>query len=390
MNAFIPEKIRWPLVGALLVACSLGFLIARWTAKTPAPTLGNPSAAASPATRNSIEVDQSHLAAVGITLDTVTPGSLSAEVRAPATIASAPNGQALITARSAGTITRIAKRLGDKVRAGESLAWVESRDAASIAASRTVADSKLALARSVLNREKELYEQRVTPRQDFEAAQARYEEANAEARSASTAATNAHVSADGRTVAVVSPLTGRITSASASLGAFVQSDSELFRVSDPRLVQVEASVTATDAGRIAPDDPAKIVMSTGATVEAHVNAVTPTLNEQTRSATVVLSLDHPQLTLSPGEFVQVLITPRGGAAPNGFVVSEESVQRVDGADVVFVRTEKGFRVQRVSVGSRSGGRAAILSGLKGGEQIASRNAFFLKAELVKSAEEDEE
>ena len=110
MNAFIPEKLRWPLVGALLVACSLGFLIARWTANTSAPALGNPTAAASPATRNSIEVDQSHLAAVGITLDTVTPGSLSAEIRAPATVASAPNGQAVVTARSAGTIARVAKR----------------------------------------------------------------------------------------------------------------------------------------------------------------------------------------------------------------------------------------------------------------------------------------
>jgi cobalt-zinc-cadmium efflux system membrane fusion protein len=32
----------------------------------------------------------------------------------------------------------------------------------------------------------------------------------------------------------------------------------------------------------------------------------------------------------------------------------------------------------------------VLSGLTAGEQIATRNAFFLKAELGKGAEEDEE
>jgi cobalt-zinc-cadmium efflux system membrane fusion protein len=63
---------------------------------------------------------------------------------------------------------------------------------------------------------------------------------------------------------------------------------------------------------------------------------------------------------------------------------------VEGRDIVFVRTAAGFRIQPVVVAARGAGRALVTSGLKAGEQVAAQNAFFLKAELGKGAEEDEE
>ena len=134
MNAYVTDRSRWPWVAAILVTGVASFLAARWTAPSLSTPAENPAAPRAPATRNTLELDATHLGAVGITLDIVTPGSLTAEIRAPATIVAAPNGQAIITARSAGTISRIVKRLGDAVRTGETLALVESRDAAGIAA----------------------------------------------------------------------------------------------------------------------------------------------------------------------------------------------------------------------------------------------------------------
>jgi cobalt-zinc-cadmium efflux system membrane fusion protein len=43
----------------------------------------------------------------------------------------------------------------------------------------------------------------------------------------------------------------------------------------------------------------------------------------------------------------------------------------------------------VLVGIRSGGSAQILSGARAGEQVATRNAFLLKAEMNKGAGDDE-
>ena len=371
-------------IGALLLAVGIGFFAARLTEPTPRAT---DATAAAPAAPNEVTVDASYLAAVGVATEMVTQGNLDADVVAPATVTAALNGEAIVTAHAAGTIIRLAKQLGDSVRAGETLALVESRDAASMAAERSVAGTKVQLARTALAREQELFNQRVTPRQDLERAQAELALAEAEVRRAGETAAAAHVTADGR-IAVTSPLSGRITAASATLGTFVQPDTTLFRIADPRFVQVEAAVTATDAARIAIGDSATITTASGAMLPATVRSVSPTVNQETRAATIVLSLAADHEPLSPGETVQARIVPKN-TGPSAFIVPEDAVQNVEGRNVVFVRTPTGFRVQPVVVGTRSGGRVAILSGLSDGQTTATMNAFFLKAELARATGEEE-
>src|SRR3546814_6999177 len=69
--------------------------------------------------------------------------------------------------------------------------------------------------------------------------------------------------------------------------------------------------------------------------------------------------------------------------------SDLALQSLEGRDVVFVRTNQGFRAQKVTIGRRSAGRVEVLSGLKPGQMIATQNAFLLKAELGKGAGEEE-
>ncbi len=317
----------------------------------------------------------------GILVQPVSVGGFANEVLAQATVEAAPNGQAVLTARAAGAVTRIYKRLGDPVRAGEPLAIVESREAAQIAADRSVAAARASLAQKQLAREQRLFQQRVSARQDLEQAQAEAAAANAEARRAQVASGAANVTADGRGVIVSSPISGRITAAPASLGAFVQSETELFRIADPRLIQVQASISGADAPRIAPGDRAVVELADGRALEGRVRSITPSLDAETRAATAVL--DVPSLGLQPGQTVRVRIVPRGAGSSSTIVVPDEAVQSVEGRDVVFVRTQAGFQAVPVTVGQRSAGRAEIVSGLKPGQTIAARNAFLLKAELGK-------
>ena len=292
-----------------------------------------------------------------------------------------------MTARAGGAVTRVFKRLGDPVRSGEALAIVESRDAAQIAADRTAAGAKATLAQRNLARERYLYGQKVSPRVDLETAQAEAASAAAEARRASVAAGAANVTSDGRGVVVASPIGGRVTSENVSLGAFVQPETELFRVADPRLIQIEAAVGPADASRIQSGDRAVVELPDGRTVDARVRAVTPTLSGETRSATAVL--DVTGSGLQPGLAVRVRIMPRRTGASTAIVVSEEAVQSLNARDVVFVRTPKGFKATPVTTGQRSAGRIEIVSGLSAGQTIATKNAFLLKAELGKGAGEEE-
>src|SRR3546814_2688063 len=103
-----------------------------------------------------------------------------------------------------------------------------------------------------------------------EQAQAEAAAATAEARRAQVAASAANITRDGGGAIVASPISGRVTAESVTLGAFVQPETELFRVADPSKVQIEAAVGPTDAQRLAPGDQAIVELPDGRKIEASV------------------------------------------------------------------------------------------------------------------------
>lgn len=366
---------------AVLLAAAGGFGLAKLTSGPAAPAAAAEEEGHADGPEGAVAMPAEVLKTSGIVVQPVQAGGFAAEILAQATVSAAPGGQALVTARAAGAVTRINVRLGDPVRAGQALAVVESREAGQIAAERAAAQAKATLAQRNLAREKSLFEQRVSPRMDYEAAQAEAAAANAEARRAQAAAGAANVTSDGRGVVVTSPISGRVTAAAASLGSYVSAETELFRVANTSQVQIEAALPGADAARVRPGDRASVTLSDGRVLDARVRSVTPGLDPESRTATAVL--DVAGVELQPGQSGQARIFPRNATASRAIVVPEEAVQSVEGRDVVFVRTAAGFQAVPVVKGQTSAGRTEILSGLKPGQPIAARGAFLLKAELGK-------
>ncbi len=333
-----------------------------------------------------ILMEETRAKAAGIVTEALQSGGLGAEILAQGVVASTPEGEAVLTARADGAVVRISRQLGDFVRAGESVAVMESRDAASIAAERSSASANLALARSTYAREKKLFDAKVTARQDLEGAQAALAAAEAEARRSQSAASAAKVSGDGRTLGVISLISGRVTKADAKLGSYVLAGTELFRVSDPNRIQINASVLAADARRIKPGDTAVIELLGGETVTAVVRSATPSLDPDSKTATIVLT---PQGIggLTPGQGLRARIKPRGGGDSALIALPEEAVQTVEGNEVVFVKTTKGYQATTVVTGKRGGGRIEIVDGLAAGAVVVTKGAFMLKAELGKGEAE---
>ncbi|WP_077036318.1 efflux RND transporter periplasmic adaptor subunit [Pelomonas sp. KK5] len=385
------------IAGAIVGAAALGY----FAASRPAPASEARSAEPAPeaatdasrpkADAAELKIPAAYLTAAGIGVEAAGSSEVRSELLLPAVVAAAPGSEAAVVSRVSGTLVRVMHRLGDTVAAGEVLASIESLEAAGMASERRVAQAKVELARKTLAREKSLFDQGVTPRQALEAAQADLDVAEAEAQRAAAVAAAARVGSDGRTLTLVSPIAGRITASSALVGAHVAPDVELFRVAMPGAVQIEAPLTADDLRRVAVGDAATVLSRSGTPVPATVRGLTPGVNASTRAATVVLVPDDgPQAkALLAGEGVQVRLHARGDARQAGVAVPEEAVQNMDGRDAVFIRTPDGFRTQPVYVGVRSGGLAQVVSGLQAGQQVATRNAFLLKAEAKKNAGEEE-
>jgi cobalt-zinc-cadmium efflux system membrane fusion protein len=421
---------NWPLAGVLVaVAAALGFGAAHWLDGRDRPTAGSisaptsasaaaptsaPTTAATPAqpeATQEIKIPAEYLAIAKIAVETVGNGGAGGEILSSGTVTAAPNNEAVIVARAAGNIARLNRQLGDTVKAGEALARVDSMEAAGMAADRGVANARAELARKAYAREASLFEQGVTPRQDMEAAKAALSVAESEAQRAGAVVRAAQVSSDGKSVTVTAPIAGTITAQAGMLGGFVQPQTELFRITGNGPMQVEATVSAADIGRIKAGDKATIIAASGDPVAATVRGVTSAVSGGARAATVVLTPDakasakadveaeaegsinasakaKPAVAaLVAGEGVQVRLRARGVSA-DGPVVPEDAVQNIDGHDVLFVRTKDGFRIQPVLVGERSGGSARIVSGVRAGELVATRNAFLVKADMIKSAKEE--
>ncbi|AUW60546.1 efflux RND transporter periplasmic adaptor subunit (plasmid) [Sphingobium sp. SCG-1] len=368
---------------ALALAAGAGFGIARMTA--PAPPVEATEKTQAPS--DSVAITAEGIRSSQIVVAAAASGELDAAIPASASVEATPDAEAVLTARAAGTVTRIFKRIGDTVRAGDTLALVESRDASAIAADRTAASARVTLAQKQLSRERSLLAQGVSPRADYETAEANLAVARADAMRASAAAGAARVAGDGRSVIVVSPVSGRVTAASASLGQFVAAETVLFRVADPSRLQITASLPPADADRVRAGDRVELTTNDGKTIEGRVRSTTGVVDPETRAATVVVETLAGGSLLVPGQLVQARIFASGGATKSGVMVPQDAVQTLGDRTVLFVKTRDGFKATNVQAGSRSGGLVAIVSGLRAGTPIATTNAFLLKAEVEKESAE---
>ena len=329
-------------------------------------------------------IGEEQIRAAEIVIGTVRYGA-SVDLVFPATVAASPTASARIDARASGVVRTVGKTLGDYVRQGETVARIESADAAALASQLSAARARVTELSSAFDREHRLFEANVTARQDLEAARAHLDVARSELNRAQVSA--AGVSGDGRSLAVTSPLSGRVTAAPIVLGSFVDAGEELYQVVNPNGLQVEVALPSEDASRIQPGDEAALIVGDGREIGARVRSVTPSLDPESRSATAVLSISRAVPGLQPGSFLQARIRPSGEVDQTLIAVPEDAVQVLEGRDVVFVRTRRGFQAREVETGSRSAGMVTILSGLETGQRIATANAFLLKAELEKEGAE---
>jgi cobalt-zinc-cadmium efflux system membrane fusion protein len=381
---FLPVRPIPILVVSLIATLALGVALGRYILPATSPS-AKVEAKDSDQDHQEIKLNSKRMAAAGIRTIHVSLGDLSDQIIAQATVAPTPQGAAVIGARADGTVTVIRKRLGDVVRAGESLGAIQSREAAKLAEERDSAKARLARTEQAFERQKNLLRANATSRQEYDAAQAEWQVAQSEWTRAVSSSGASGLSKDGISLEILSPISGRITSAPAVLGSYVVAGTELFRVANPERLEIQAAVPSQDAQRISIGDKATVDLPQGP-VAAAVRAITPNVDLESRAATVVLVPTANAPSLQPGQLVSARIFIAHGHTGNASaLVPTEALQKIGGTDAVFLKTDDGFKVQTVTVGTESGGTTEIQSGLKPGDEIATRNSFLLKAELQKDS-----
>jgi cobalt-zinc-cadmium efflux system membrane fusion protein len=319
--------------------------------------------------------------AAGIAVVTVSHGG-AGDLRLTGRVEAAPSARAAVAAPVSGAVVRLLVAPGSNVGAGGGLAVIRSAEGAAVRAESVAAGAEAEAARAALAREERLFKAGVTARQDFEAARAAAARASAEAVAARAKVSAAGApGASGETV-VRSPIGGVVTALQVAPGGFVAQGGAVAEVANPANVEVVFNAPAEAAAKLRVGAPLKVIGPDGSEADAVIVGIAPLAQGATGAAIVRARPSGGRLT--PGAAVSAAIATEAAGYPT---VPSEAVQTVAGSSVVFVAEADGFRAQPVTPGRSGAGYTQIIAGLKGGERIAGRGAFVLKAELAKGEAE---
>jgi cobalt-zinc-cadmium efflux system membrane fusion protein len=332
--------------------------------------------------------------------------ALSTGLTVPARVAFTQKGLAQVGARVPGRLASIEVSLGQRVKKGQVLGYLESPELARAQADYLSAATKTRVAEDNFRREKELLAKGITSERETREAESAFVTAQAE-RNAADGRLHALGLSDAEIAALrnnehyssrfpaVSPLEGTVVEITGTVGQPVEATTPLFAVGNLSELWVLLDVSEAQVSAVKPGQPVDISLQAlaGQRVTGRVEYVGDVVNEKTRTIPVQVAVTNKDGLLKPGMFAQAEIatttgkeTDAGAAEPARLVVPREAVQKVGEAQVVFVPDgETRFRPIEVRTGASSAKEVEILSGLEPGTQIVTQGAFILKSELSKES-----
>lgn len=329
--------------------------------------------------------------AAGITLAQAVPAAIGSRLQLPGEIRFNEDKTAHVVPRVAGVAESVAANLGQMVKKGQLLAILTSPAVSEQRSELLAAQKRLDLARTTYQREKQLWQEKISAEQDYLQAQQALREAEIAAANAQQklSAIGAGAGAAGalNRFELRAPFDGVVVEKHLSVGEAVQDSTAVFTISDLRSVWAEMKVAASDLPFVRVGEKALVrataFESQATGTVAYVGAL---IGQDTRTAPARITLDNPEGVWRPGLFVNVELT--ASSQPATVTVATAAIQKIEGEQpVVFVPVDGGFKAQSIKPGKADGQHTEVLQGLSAGQQYVNSGSFILKSELGKASAE---
>ena len=309
--------------------------------------------------------------------------------------------------RVEGIVLKVNKKLGNRVKKGEVMAVLESREVADAKAEYLASLEQLALAQDNYNRNKKLQRKRLIPELKlFEFKQTLLEIqilSQSSARKLNALGfSDAYIkrlpkqsTSNLTKYQLVAPIDGIVVEKHITLGEILSpavsdfaiaeatvlsNESSAFVIADLRTVWVNFDVYPSDLLQIKKNQTVIISSNDGiAKTKAKISYISPIIDKETRTALIRSRLPNPKGQWRAGLFVTGKIEVKSRRAR--IVVPKTALQN---DNTLFIVTKDGYALQTVKVGKSDEFQVEILSGLKRGQAYVSKGGLILKAEMQKS------
>ena len=338
-----------------------------------------------------------------IAVTEVTPRDFDSEVGLTGEIQFDNQKVAHIGPRVSGIVRQVKVDIGQQVKAGQTLAIVESVELAEAEAEYLEALAERRLMKKAFDRKKSLHDQKIVSERDYLEAQQQHESALIRESSAKQKllrmglyngsvahlAKVGHLAANGY-LPVTAPFAGKVMEMHAVRGEHVEPGGEMILLGDPSTLWVWVDLYESQLAQVRQNMgenglPVSLTVRAwpGESFNGWLDFIGGTMNEQTRTVKARVTLDNPQGKLKPGMFADVRLglNSAGGrlSAPETAVVSDE------GHDFVFVRQMDDYFLRRpVTKGREADGFVELLDGVQQGQTVVVAGTFLLKSDVLRS------
>ena len=342
-----------------------------------------------------VRLSAAELREFGVEVRRAEGGSLEVYLTLPGEVVPDPDRIAHVVPRVPGVARQVHHAIGDVVRAGDTLAVLDSRELSQMKSQYLVARERTALAQSTFEREENLWRDKVSSERAYLTARQGLAEERIEMRAAKQTLhaigfsdnyiedLTFRVDTSFLSYPMRAPFGGVIVEKHLALGEFVGAEESAFVVADLSVVWVELSVYQKDLPRVRVGQRVRVVdTQAGTEAEGRISYISPILGEETRTGTARLVLANDG-AWRPGLFIEggVVVDSR----PVEVMVPKGALQTFEGRTVVFAQTEKGFEPIPVELGLENDTHVELLTGLATGQRYAATGSFILKAQLEKSS-----
>lgn len=326
-----------------------------------------------------------------------TKGLARPSVAATATIKGQPDGEALLTAATAGVVRSSGSfpRVGQTVKKGQILAFLAPRlggetDQATLEAAAGKARIGLEQARRERERMETLFKDEAVPEKRLLEARANERMAEAEANAAQARQGQLGGASGIGGIALRAPIDGTLADVTVAPGAYVAEGAPLFHVANTSRLWLEARVPESEVGRVGTPSGASFTVDgfdQPFVIEPGKNgkliAVGGVVDAATRTVPAIFEFANPG-GLRLGMTAKARLY--AGQGVEGVLVPASAVQDESGTSVVYVQTGgESFERRIVRMGARDGDHIAILDGIEPGQRVVSKGAYLIRLSTSMSA-----